>query len=66
MHNPKTQSDLPNTRHIFRLLVLYRWLSLIPPILSLTAGESDDSMGHAGALLAAAALTMLNTMLLLR
>ncbi|MBI5714651.1 MAG: GAF domain-containing sensor histidine kinase [Chloroflexi bacterium] len=28
------QSDLTNTRHVFRLLVLYRWLSLIPPLLS--------------------------------
>jgi len=33
------QSDLTNTRHVFRLLVLYRWISLIPPLLWLLTTE---------------------------
>lgn len=42
--------QLTSTYHIFRLLVLYRWLSLIPPTLTLAAG------GNGGAALAGVAL----------
>ena len=33
------QSNLANTRHVFRLLVLYRWISLIPPLVWLFTTE---------------------------
>ncbi len=56
------QSELTDTRHIFRLLILYRWLSLIPAILSLAAEGSRDLARPASALAAAVLLNLLITL----
>jgi len=55
-----SQSDLTNTRHVFQLLVLYRWLSLIPAILSLAAGDRQAISG--GAILAASLVNLFITL----
>ncbi len=55
-------SELTNTHHVFRLLVLYRWFSLIPPILSLAAGWHSDRTLSAGALAGAVAVNLFITL----
>ena len=53
------QSDITNTRHVFRLLVLYRWISLIPPLLSLIS--TDDTARQVAALVIAALVNLFIT-----
>jgi signal transduction histidine kinase len=55
------QEELTNTRHVFRLLVLYRWLSLIPALLSLAANWGGATTPSAGALAAAALANLVIT-----
>jgi signal transduction histidine kinase len=59
----KNTSEPANTPHEFRLLILYRWLSLIPPALSLAASGAGALPLAAYALLAAALINLLITLL---
>src|SRR5574341_1083175 len=57
------QAELTNTRHVFRLLVLYRWLSLIPAFLALAANRDGVLTRSAVVLLGAALVNLLITLL---
>ena len=57
------QAESTNTRHVFRLLVLYRWLSLIPAILALAASRDGALTRSASVLLVAALVNLLITFL---
>ena len=54
------QNDGTNTRQVFSLLVLYRWISLIPPLLSLLT--TDDATQHIAALTVAALVNLFITL----
>jgi signal transduction histidine kinase len=62
MNTESEPSSLNNRRHEFRLLILYRWLSLIPPALSLAVGGAGELPRTGSALLAAALITLLITL----
>jgi signal transduction histidine kinase len=47
---------------IFRLLILYRWISLVPPIVALFLGDEDAGPNQLAALIAAASLNLLITL----
>lgn len=51
-----------NTSQVFRLLVLYRWLSLIPPVLALLSAEGRASFPALSAFGVAAAANLLITL----
>ena len=53
------RNDFTNTHHVFNLLVLYRWISLIPPFLSLITAK--DVTHLAIVLLAAGAVNLFIT-----
>lgn len=52
---PGRREPLDDPQRIFRLLVLYRWLSLVPPLLALVWQRSVEPVQGAALLLAAAA-----------
>jgi signal transduction histidine kinase len=56
------QSESTDARQVLRLLILYRWLSLIPALLSLATGGDSAPVFAAGALLAAALVNLLITL----
>jgi signal transduction histidine kinase len=56
-------AEWTNTRHVFRLLVLYRWLSLLPAILSLAASRDGALTRSTGVLAVAALANLLITLL---
>ena len=55
-------ADLIDTGRVFRLLILYRWLSLIPPALALAGGGLPPALPAAGALGVAAAVNLFITL----
>jgi signal transduction histidine kinase len=63
MKHKSEPDELANGRREFQLLVLYRWLSLIPPVLALTLGGSGALPQAAYVLLVAALLNLLITLL---
>lgn len=54
--------ELTSTLPVFRLLILYRWLSLVPAVLALVTQFTDDSTGSVAALLAAALVNLFITL----
>jgi len=63
LRNESGRPASTDTRQVFRLLVQYRWLSLIPAILALAANWNGALMPAAGALLAAVLANLLITLL---
>jgi signal transduction histidine kinase len=59
MTSVREPNDLLNTRQIFRLLVLYRWLSLIPATLLLATNQNAIPFSVLGSALAGAAFVNL-------
>ncbi len=60
---PHSKSDqITETRKVFRLLVLYRWLSLIPAVLPTIEAASPERTRAVSALLAAAVANLLITL----
>lgn len=57
------QNELTDTGQVFKLLILYRWLSLIPALVSLAIGGDSAPLIAIGVLLAAVLVNLLITLL---